>query len=215
MSYDFLNSSDIKDKQFEPPEPEFRLKQHSSKLPVSSRLFPEWAVAAFAILKDKYPKLTISSMSELIALSMQDYIKQNYNMVDGQLPPTEDAINFLLNAGFVNPDNKRQFKHISRANQRVNEYEVEKAGSNSLKDQYEYYKNRDPEKAEKIMQKMTDQVTQELAEDKDESSTSKSEWEERDTSDEQVIDDHQNSDIATPDHLDQVETAGGDEDGQD
>lgn len=209
MSYDFLNSSDIKDKQFEPPEPEFRLKQHSSKLPVSSRLFPEWAVAAFAILKDKYPKLTISSMSELIALSMQDYIKQNYNMVDGQLPPTEDAIDFLLNSGFINPNSKRQFKHIAQANQKVNEYEVEKASSDNLKDQYEYYKNRDPEKAEEIMNKMTKQVTQELAEEPEPE-------EEKDYSSdksEQVVDDHQNSGIATPDHLDQVETAGGSEDG--
>lgn len=214
MSYDFLNSDKIStDKSFQPPEPEFRLKQHSSKLPVSSRMFPEWAVACYAILKEKYPKLNISSMSELLALTAQDYINENFKLVNEQLPPTEDALDFLIKAGFINPQSKRQFKHISQANQKVSEYEAEAISSDSLKDKYEYWKNRDPEKAEEIMEKMTEEFIAGLEPDEESQESEDISTKKQDSSEESVVDDNRSGydrepedGIATLDYLDDVRT---------
>lgn len=214
MGYDFLNSDKIStDKSFQPPEPEFRLKQHSSKLPVSSRVFPEWAVACYGVLKEKYPQLKISSMSELIALTMQDYIMDNYKLVDEQLPPTEDALDFLITAGYINPDNKRQFQSLSKANQKVNEYEAEAMSTDSLKKRYEYLKNRDPEKAEEVMEKMQEEFLAGL--EQDESQEEEQETKAQDSPEEAVVSDNrsgiekqqeQQEEIATLDYLDQVRT---------
>lgn len=215
MSYDFLNSDKITtNKSFQPPEPEFRLKQYSSKLPVSSRLFPEWAVAVYGVLKTKYPNITISSMSELIALTLQDYINDNYKLVDEQLPPTEDSLDFLIKAGFINPQSKRQFKHISQANQKVSEYEAEAMSSGSLKQKYEYYKNRDPDKAEEIMEKMVQEFSEGMgqpAEEKQETTTGNPSQESLAQDNRSLGNDKpaekDNDGIASLDYLDDVPTA--------
>lgn len=141
--------------KFQPPVPEQSLLQHSEKLVASTRMFPEWLAAAYGILRQKYPTENISTLSQLLQLITQDYIKQNYGMIDNSLPPTEHSVDFLIRNGFINPDSRTQFKRISRASDKSVKYEEQMMSSTEPRDQYLYWKDRDPEKAEAILEQMT------------------------------------------------------------
>lgn len=210
--FDFLSAGDT----FNPPEPEYRLRQFSEKLVFSMRAFPEWMAAIYGVFNKKYEGVPIDTASKLLQLIIQDYIKQNYQLLGEQLPPTEESIDFLIRKGFVNPDSKSQFRKLSKASQKATEYEAEALSSGSLKQQYEYYKNRDPEKAEQIMEQMTEELVagmQQPDEQEEDRETAR-----KDSSNEEVIQENRSGfaepeqadpdedGIASLDYLDDLET---------
>lgn len=205
-NYDFLKDSN----SFTPPEPEFRLKQFSEKLVFSTRMYPDWVTAALAIFKKKYPDSPIDNSSKLLQLIIQDYIKQNYQLIGENLPPTDEAINILIRKGFVNPDSKSQFRKLSKANQKSTEYEAEALSSGSLKQQYEYYKNRDPEKAEEIMQRMQEELLADLEQDEEEDSSEQQDSPKEETPVNEnrsgLEQEEEEDEIASPDYLDDIPT---------
>ncbi len=156
---DYLN---IGESKFQPPKRESQLQQHSEKLVFSTRLFPEWLAAALGIFKQKYNQEPLPSASKAIQLIVQDYILDNYNRIDNSLPPTEPSMEFLIKQGFVNPDNKVQFRKMSKASHQAEKYQEQMMSSDNLRDQYVYWKDRDPEKANEIMQQMADQVVADM-----------------------------------------------------
>jgi len=211
-NYDFLTDNNA----FQAPEPEYRLNQQSEKLVFSTRLFPEWVTAAFAIFKKKYSDTPIDTSSKMLQLIIQDYIKQNYQLVGERLPATEEAIDLLIKGGLVNPDSKSQFRKLSKASQKATEYEAEALGSDSLKKKYEYWKSRDPEKAEEIMKKMQEDMAAMEQDEEDEqnkqqqfsSSTKEAVISENRSGYEQQEQQQQQPEdgIATLDYLDDLET---------
>jgi len=150
--------------QFNPPVPEASLKQHSAKLIFSTRLFPEWMTAAYGVLHQRFPGLPVTSASELLALVLQDYISQNFSEIGNTLPTTQQALDFLLQNQFVNPDSKRQFEHLKKASYRAESYKAQLSENATDKELYEFYKTRDPQKAEEILQEMVTAVERGLKE---------------------------------------------------
>lgn len=163
--YDKYLKENSSAKNFKPPEQESLLRQRSAKLSCSTRLFPEWTFAIYAIFKDKYPEVPISSQSELIALIAQDYIMDNFGRIQGVLPGTEPSINFLLQKGFINPDSKSQLRNLSKAEYKAQQAEERVGRTSNLKEKYDYWKTRDPEKAEAYLERMAEQVAQTLGEE--------------------------------------------------
>lgn len=158
---DYLNASQD---QFEPPENENSLRQHSEKLVFSSRLFPEWIVAAYGIFRKKYPGTPIESASKLLQYIVQDYINMGFTSIGSRLPPTEDSIDFLIRQGYVNADSRSQFTKLSKASAKSVKFEEQAMSTDNLATQYKYWKDRDPEKAEAILNEMTQQVARDLSE---------------------------------------------------
>lgn len=140
----------VKPKKWEPPTPENVLDLHSAKLVFSTRMYPEWMAAAFGVLKKRFPDLHISSASEIFQYSIQLLIKDNFDLIGGVLPPTEDSLDFLIENSFIKASSRRQFQRISKVSQTASRYEEQMTQTTSLKDRIAYWKLRDPEKAKAI-----------------------------------------------------------------
>lgn len=164
MPIDFskYNSDKITPTKWEPPVPERTMKYNSAKLALSTRSYPEYLMAAYALLESQYNKQA-SSLSELLHLVLCDYLNQNMQEI-GAIPSPDVSLDFLIKQGWISADNKENQAPLSKIRKMSTEAEARALeGDENLATQYNYWKDRDPEKAESIMQQIVEGASEELS----------------------------------------------------
>lgn len=148
--------------KWEPPISELEQQDKSSKLALSSRCYPEYLLAAYAHLTETHAGLDIDSISNLVYTIICQYINDNREEI-GELPDPETAIEFLISRGWTSADNAENFKRIAQIQDKQQRLQERvDSGKATDKERYTYWKHRDPEKAEAILERMTQQVVQDL-----------------------------------------------------
>lgn len=166
MSIDYSKYSaeaEFSKEKWKPPISESVINERSNKLAMSTRCYPEYMLAAFAYLEEERGA-TINSMSDLIYKIICDYINTNRDEI-GNLPDAETALDFLLMKKWITPENAENLLPIGKIREKQSQQQARiDSGQASLKERYEYWKDRDPEKAEELMDKMLQQFQEHLTE---------------------------------------------------
>jgi len=204
MSIDFNKytaQQKVEQKEWKPPTSETLMDERSGKLALSTRCYPEYILAAYAFLQE-HRNADADSLSNLIYKIICDYINQNMDQI-GSLPDAETALDFMIMEGWISTENKENILPIGKIRQKQEELQAKMAeGSASLKEQWEFWKDRDPEKAEEIMEKMTEELGRQLSEDE---ADDKPDWKEKkqQAKQEEIAGDNR----ASLDYLEDVPTA--------
>lgn len=172
---EYLRSA--KDNSFKPRVSEKSLSMHSAKLVFSTRLFPEWVAASYGVLRSRYPSLYPSSASELIQLVMQDYIDNALDEIGGHYPTTEQSLQFLVEQGFVNADSNRQFQRMTKVNANLENHHHKMESATSDGEKFKYLRDRDPEKAEELLEDFIERGLKDLEENPIDNEPQETDWE--------------------------------------
>jgi len=132
------------------PIPHGLLSSRSSRLPFSSRIFPEVLAASFIILSERYPTLQITSVSQLISLSLELLLEELGDTLP-RYPTTTEALDILRQNGFIKPGSKRQQRAAFQAEQKFSLDSARDTSQMSPVEHYNYLLERDPQAAEELL----------------------------------------------------------------
>lgn len=149
-----------KEHTWKPPVPEATMRTKSRKIAVSTRVYPDYLLALYAYFEQVHG-ITPTSLSELLSLVISELINVRRGQIS-EIPPADMAIDHFISLGFMNPESRENQKAIFTAHHMAQAKEHALSQGASLKEQYDYWKVRDPEQAEQILEEMSKQATTSL-----------------------------------------------------
>lgn len=146
----YSSQTPAKPTRWTPPIPESTMRYRSSKIPASTRIYPEYLLAAYAYLEQKHG-LQPTSLSELIGFALSEMLNLA-GLTPPDIPDPATALEFLASQGFHTADYKSARGSHAQISRKADELE-QAAHKNPLSaEALEYWKLRDPEKYEELLQ---------------------------------------------------------------